>query len=254
MNAVTGQISWTPDTVGNYIQSFIIDEYKNGVQVGSMIRDMQYVVVPQGSNSSPLFMQITPYLTNPTQDYNYAYYDPEQPFSFQIQGVDPDNNNLQMQCFSELLTGANPATFTVAGAANNIIGTFNWIPSLNATKDILVVFRVRDGIFSQDFTLLLRKNPNPTNVKNASSMINNLVVYPNPAKNKLNISVDLQKDINSDISLFNSLGQNVSSIYQGKLKKGNNILTQNLDLPAGIYHMVVKDNGAVIKTVRVAVQ
>ncbi|HTM66766.1 MAG TPA: hypothetical protein VL093_10625, partial [Flavipsychrobacter sp.] len=55
INPITGEITWTPDTVGNYVQSFEVNEVKNGVPVGKIIRDMQYVIVPGNGNNSPNF-------------------------------------------------------------------------------------------------------------------------------------------------------------------------------------------------------
>jgi hypothetical protein len=257
MNAVTGQISWTPDSLGNFIQSFIIDEYRNGTHIGSMIRDMQYIVVPPSTSpggSSPMFVNVTPYQTNTALNYYYAYYDPGNLFQFQIQGMDANGTNLSMNAFSEIMHGQNPATFNVIGSGNNIIGNLSWMPPLNYKKDVIVVFRLGNGVFTQDFTLLLRKDPNPTNVQAITSGLSNLVVYPNPAKDQLHINLELQKEINSNICLYNAIGQKVATIYDGKLMKGNSSLSANLHLATGIYQLVVRDNGAIIKTVSVAIQ
>lgn len=255
MNAITGQISWTPDTVGNYIQSFIIDEYRNGVQIGSMVRDMQYVVIPQSGNSSPLFVPVTPYQTNVSQNYYYAYYTPGTQFDFQLQGVDPDNGNqLSMQAISEIMKGANPATFSVIGSGNNIIGYLKWTPSTEFSKDVIVVFRLGDGVFAQDFTLLLRKNPAATNVKTFNNPVRNFSVYPNPARQNINLNIDLQKDIYAAISVYNTLGQQVAEIYNGKLMKGSSTLTSNIHLSSGIYNIAVRENGTMIKSVKLVVE
>ena len=50
VDPVTGEVSWTPDMLGNFVASFLVDEYRNGVRIGSMRRDMQMVVVPDSNN------------------------------------------------------------------------------------------------------------------------------------------------------------------------------------------------------------
>lgn len=254
MNSVTGEINWTPDTVGNFVQSFEVKEYKNGVQVGTIIRDMQYVIVPGTGTSSPLFSNITPYNVNTSQGYNYIYYNPGQQLLFQIQGTDPNNNNLTMDAYSQAFLLPNPATFTVAGTGSLIAGNFLWTPPANYTQDMIVVFRLKNGQFTKDFTLLMRKNPNPSGVSNLTNGVQTINVFPNPAKNKINVSLQLDKAINGDVALYSSIGQKVKSIYTGKLMKGNMQLTDDLNLSAGMYFLVVKDNGNIIKTVSVAIQ
>lgn len=255
MNAVTGEINWTPDTVGNFIQSFVINEYKAGVHVGSIVRDMQYVVVPGGTNSSPFFVPVSTFNTNSSQNYNYIYYTPGQPLYFQIKGNDIDQNPLQLQAFSELLNGANhPATFNSGIVGNEVIGTFSWTPTSAFTKDILVVFRLRDGYATKDFTLVLKRSGS-LGVHNVNNNITSLKVYPNPAHNQLNIALQLEKEMaNAQIDLYNTLGQKVQNIYQGKMMKGSVSLQQNLNVASGMYFLTVKDNGAVIKTETITIQ
>lgn len=255
MNPVTGEISWTPDTVGNFIQSFIVNEYKNGVQVGSMVRDMQYVVIPGNGNSSPFFVPVTPYNTNTSQNYYYAYYTPGQLFSFQIEGTDLDQSTLQMEAYSELFQNNNPAVFNTNVIGTDIVGTLQWTPASTYNKDVTVVFRLRDGMFTQDFTLLLKKNPNPNSVTTISSNISNVTAYPNPAHHELNVLLQLDKNVdNASVTLYNPLGQKISELYNGKLMKGNITLNHPINLAPGIYYLNVRENGTTVKTINVSVQ
>jgi hypothetical protein len=253
MNPVTGEISWTPDNMGNYVQSFEVTEFKNGVAVGTIIRDMQYVIVDTNGNAAPNFMAQTPYNTNTTQNYNYLYYTPGQAVTFSIQGTDPDNNPMQMTAFSTTFMMPNPATFTSTTSGNTITGTFQWTPPANFVKDVIVVFRLGDGMFAKDFTLLLRKK-DPTGITSVPSSLKNIAAFPNPAKDKLNVSLDLEKEIDGDISLYSIMGQKMHTIYSGKLPKGTTRLSDDIKLSSGMYYLVVKDNGRTVKTVSVAIQ
>lgn len=254
MNPVTGEITWTPDTLGNYVQSFEVNEIKNQVTVGKIIRDMQYVIVPGGGNSSPFFQNVSSYNTNQAQNYYYKYYVPGQPFTFQIMGSDPEHNALQLTAFSQAFSFANPATFSTFNSGNDVVGTFQWTAPATFTKDIIVVFRLRDGMFTRDFTLLLRKG-DVTSVDNINGDVNNAVkVFPNPASNQLNISFDLDKAIDGDIALYSSIGQKVALLHQGAVAKGSSTISSSLHVAAGMYYVVVRDKGRVIKTLPVSIQ
>lgn len=254
INPITGEITWTPDTVGNYVQSFEVNEVKNGVQVGKIIRDMQYVIVPGNGNNSPNFFTVTQYNTNTTDHYNYRYYIPGHQFVFQILGTDPDNDGLQLDAFSQAFQFANPATFTTFSSGNDLIGTFTWTPPVNFTKDMIVVFRLRDGLYTKDFTLLVRKG-DATAVGNINGDVNtSITVFPNPAKDKLNITLQLDEAINGDVALYSSLGQKVKSLYSGNIKRGTTQLTEDVHIASGIYYMIVRDNGKVVKTLPVVIQ
>lgn len=255
MNPVTGQISWTPNTLGNFIQSFEVKEFRNGTQIGSIIRDMQYVVIAQ-SGTPPSFVMATPYMTNTTDDYNYVYYTPGQPLSFSIGGTDADpGTTLEMQAYGEVFElPNNPASFSVQGSGASINGNFTWTPSATFNKDEITVFRLRDGMFTKDFTVIFKKNPNPASVHTLAAGVNDISIFPNPAHNELNVHLDITREINSSICIFNVLGQQVHTMYQGKIQKGKINLKDNISLSTGVYQVVVKDNNQVLKTERLLIQ
>jgi hypothetical protein len=54
INAVTGDIVWSaPQTVGEYSLAILIKEFRNGIMIGSTVRDMQ-ILVKSGSNQAPI--------------------------------------------------------------------------------------------------------------------------------------------------------------------------------------------------------
>ncbi|HPO61755.1 MAG TPA: YCF48-related protein [Candidatus Kapabacteria bacterium] len=69
------------------------------------------------------------------------------------------------------------------------------------------------------------------NVKDCSD----LIIYPNPAKNEVNISLPENQNISS-ISICNSLGIEVKRIKQAELIRKNKISISISDLPVGLYH------------------
>jgi len=255
MNSVTGEISWTPNLLGNFDQSFIVKEYNAGVQIGTIIRDMQYVIVePDTNNNPPGFILMSAVNTNTQQNYNYLEYTPGQPLSFQIEGTDQDNGTLQMEANGEVFHLQNsPATFSTVVFGNQIIGNLSWTPPANFDRDMIVAIRLRDGYFTKDYTLMLKK-ASTTGVSTIPAALNSISVYPNPAHNELKVAMELNKDINGDISIFNTIGQKVKTMYNGKMMKGTHMVSDDISLAPGTYFVVVRDNGKAVKTVNVTVE
>ncbi|MDQ3191467.1 MAG: hypothetical protein M3Q58_07735, partial [Bacteroidota bacterium] len=52
INANTGQLNFTPTTIGNFVVAIRVDEFRNGVLIGTTMRDIQFVV-QSCSNSVP---------------------------------------------------------------------------------------------------------------------------------------------------------------------------------------------------------
>ena len=253
INPVTGEITWTPDTLGNFVQSFEVTEYKNGVPSGKIIRDMQYVIVPSNGNSSPMYQTVTPYQTNTTEHYYYYYYTPGQQMTFSIKGSDVDiNTNLTFQAFSPVFSLPNPATFITTGTGMNKTGTLTWTPPIGYSRDEICVFRIGDGQVMKDFTLLLKRKP--TSVENFENVVSGMTVFPNPVKNKIAVNIELSKDVNTTISMYSVLGQKVISIYEGKLMKGTNVLEKEFNVAGGVYYLLVRVEGAIIKTEKIVVE
>ena len=254
MNAITGEITWTPNATGNFVQSFEVKEFRNGVEIGSIIRDMQYVVIAPDTNSHPpAFVTSSPFMTNTAEKYKYIYYTPGQPVSFTIGGNDQDaGTNLQLQSFGTVYQLPVPATFTTSGSGTSISGTFQWTPPANFNQDMIVLFRLRDNIFTKDFTLLLRRNP--TAIVEMQHIVGNVNVFPNPAKDKLHIAMDLKQDVNGSVSLYSSLGQKVKTFYTGRMPKGSFRIDEDINLAPGLYFLAVTGEDKSVHTQAVVIQ
>lgn len=259
MNPVSGEITWIPNQLGNFVQSFVVDEYRNGVKIGSIVRDFQYVIVPEDTTNPnvPFFIVSNPNVQyNAAQDYSWMYYYNNDPLNFEIKGSDVDPGaSLQLNGYSEIFTlPSNPATFTTATLNSEITGTLNWTPSATYNRNVILVFRLRDGNWTRDFTLLLTRSPFPANVANTTAAVNQLTVFPNPASNMLNIAVDLNESIDGDIALYNVVGQQVANIHRGTLARGKHMMQANLNLAAGTYNMVVRNGNQIIQHTSVVVR
>jgi len=255
MNSYTGEITWTPNTLGNFVQSFIIDEYRSGTKIGSIIRDMQYVIIPDTSSDSLWCSAMTTTMHDGGENSTYIYYTPGKELTYTLRGnCLRASDLLTLNAYGGPFTMTSPATFNSVRAGTYITGTMKWTPPAGLTKDIITVFRLTGGIFSTDQTLVLRRDPHSTAVAPVQGNEHTVAVYPNPAHNTINISLSLTEGINGDISLYSVLGQKVQTIYTGSLPKGSHQLTDNITVAPGMYFIIVKDNGNIINTQHVVIQ
>ena len=247
LNSATGQINWTPNMLGNFIASFEITEYSGGVEIGKVVRDMQYVVIPDSNANGPVampeFVPVTGYginNINTSSSYNYQYYYPGSPMTFTIGAMDQNNNDvLNMTAFSSLLNNSNAAfNYTPTGSGNMVHGTFTWTPPANETIDHMVVIRANDGSFSKDFTIVLKKFVAPTAVNDIDAQQMNITVYPNPAKANSAISFKVVSEEgmnNLDLRIVDLSGKIVATQEIKSLAAGVSTIQLNSQLQAGFY-------------------
>ena len=257
MNPVTGEITWDPKMVGNFVASFAIEEYRNGVLVGAMSRDMQFVVVPDSTNAVPdvSFMQ-----SPPTNNLGYPYIKiaPGQNYQVHLLASDADVNDVvSMSSFGEpfgLTTAASTFNYSLTGSGNEIEGTFAWTPDVSQVRSnpYLVVFRISDNFFYYDETVQIEV----TNITTAFEEVDEFKVhdiYPNPANSSFTLPISLTKGKDIEVSIYNVLGVKVSS-EKLNLSAGNHILFKPFDLKNGQYFVNITDgNGLTIVTKKLLV-
>lgn len=136
----TGELTWNvPYTLGIYNVAILVREYREGRLIGTLIRDMQIIVV-DNFNNPPVISE-----ANDTCIVAGA------PLQLWVTGTDPD--------FGQVLTLTanggpffvpNPATFTTNPSAGTTTGFFDWQTGCNHIRPgtYSVVFKVAD-----DFTL-----------------------------------------------------------------------------------------------------
>lgn len=118
MDSFTGDLIWqNPVLQGEYNVAFIVEEWRNGVQMGYVTRDMQ-IQIDACSNEPPIIQSIddTCVLAGDTLE-------------FDITAVDPDNDKVKLSGRgSPLLQEQNPATLTPNPAYGNgsVTAHFSW--------------------------------------------------------------------------------------------------------------------------------
>jgi len=85
INAVTGDLVWdSPEQPGEYNIAILIEEWRHGMKIGSVLRDMQIIVVAC-NNSPPIFEPIPDTCVEAGKNLR-----------FQVKVYDPDSNNITL--------------------------------------------------------------------------------------------------------------------------------------------------------------
>lgn len=138
LNSVNGDIIMNP-TVNNEIgvTAIIVREYRNGVLIGSVIRDMQFLTRICNPNFLPTSTGI-----NGSNVFNVTVC-PGTNINFTVNSADPNATDTVVMNWNSSIPGA---TFNTVGAVLPV-GTFNWTPTLADARDQPYTFivTVRDN-------------------------------------------------------------------------------------------------------------
>lgn len=89
--------------------------------------------------------------------------------------------------------------------------------------------------------------------ENTTNAINNVSLYPNPARNVATINFNLAKETFVNANVYDMTGKTVATLYNGQMNSGANTFTVNVsELPAGIYFTTISSNEG-SKTVKLVV-
>ncbi len=134
INALTGQIVFTPSSSQNAVITVKVDEYRNGVLIGSTMRDMQFVIIPCGNNLP------TATGVNGTLNYTTTFCS-GQNNCFTISTNDANASQILTLNWNNAIAGA---TFTTSGSPRPT-GTFCWTPGPQHVGDHNFLVTVQDN-------------------------------------------------------------------------------------------------------------
>jgi gliding motility-associated-like protein len=142
MNPLTGDLIWdAPVTKGYYNVAFIVEEWRDGVLIGEIVRDMQ-IIVEDARNDRPLIAPLPDICVEAGTFINQ-----------QIKATDKNGDRLTLTTsggvYVNTLVLPEIAKFTVAqqGAAGSVTGQFTWQTSCNHIRlePYDVLFKVEDA-------------------------------------------------------------------------------------------------------------
>ncbi len=141
VNGITGDLIWeSPIAIGEYNVSIRVDEYRYGVKIGSILRDMQITVTACSNNP--------PTIVGPTDTCIVV----GDTLNLPLNATDPDGNAVNFTATGgPLFSSSNPASFSTTALSSNVNGTFTWVPGC---------LNVRQSNYILSFKALDDGNPN----------------------------------------------------------------------------------------------
>lgn len=257
LNNITGEISWTPDSVGNYVASFVVDEYRGGSKIGSIRRDMQFIVsgIPNGS---PLLVGLNGYTLDAYGNISVDVYE-NQAVNIVVTASDNEEDPLLLSCNGETFYLAqNKSTFTAQTQPNaSQTGTFTWtpLPQHIRTRPYIIAFRVADLnaniSYAIDYTILLNAKSGQGIAENQIAELGN--PYPMPAQDRVWVPYTLTQAADANLTITDLAGRTVATHRLGVQAAGQYLNSIPVgDLAAGQYMMSIRANGTV-RTVPVSI-
>ncbi|MCB9197326.1 MAG: gliding motility-associated C-terminal domain-containing protein [Flavobacteriales bacterium] len=152
----TGQMSFTPNQIQQGVITILVQEYDNGMLVGTTMRDIQVVVI-NCSNTPPTGSGVN----GSTTSYNYDICSGSS-FCFDINTTDADANATSMTWNNGIPGG----TFTTSGSPF-VTGTFCWTPTANDVGTHYFTVTVQDnacpipGLNTYIFEINVNPSPDP---------------------------------------------------------------------------------------------
>lgn len=111
----TGTITWAnPQRNGEYNIAFIVEEWRNGIRIGTVMRDMQ-ILVDDCANLPPDIVDIPDTCVEAGSN-----------LSFDILATDPEGSNLTIEGFGLPFQAENPAVISQTGQLPPVEAEFNW--------------------------------------------------------------------------------------------------------------------------------
>lgn len=158
-NALTGQLSFTPTMLGNPTLTVRVKEYRNGVQIGSIIRDVQVQIL----NCSSTIPSVT---ADPNSIVNGSYVNGQirgcvrQPLSFCFDLKSADTAAILMGDDNHLFSFPSATITYTNQKTDSVRGCFSWTPSVADTGLKTLIVTSKDStcrppgiLLYQSFTL-----------------------------------------------------------------------------------------------------
>lgn len=159
INAATGQMSFTPNTTQIGVITILVREWRNGVQIGTIMRDMQYIVLncantPPGLSTDSASLSGVQYVNGQVQGCA------NEPLSFCYDITSSTANAILVASDNHALIAPGSNVVYTGQGTNAVKGCFSWTPALADTGLNVLAITVKDStclppgiIFQQTFTI-----------------------------------------------------------------------------------------------------
>jgi len=159
-NQGNGQMNFTPNGIQTCVVAVRVDQYRNGVLIGSSMRDIQFTII-NCTNSAPA----PPQIQNPTggiisnsTTVTVCY---NSQITYTLNFSDPNPQDV-LSLLTDVATAIPGASLTTSGT-NPMTATFSWVPTFN-------------DVGTHSFTVTVRDNGCPINSVQTYTI--NVIVQP----------------------------------------------------------------------------
>ncbi len=245
LNAITGEITWLPDMMGNFVSSFLVEEYRGGVKIGEIRRDMQILVINDTTNQQRAKLTTTGWPTNSAGNFNFTL-PASSSFNLTVVAMDANNDALTLSANgAPFAFTTNPAYFSTASGIGIASCDISWTPTVDQIKNAAytIAFRISEkhGVhtYVSDKSIQFSVT-NPLNVSSLSNSFKSGTIFPNPANSSFYVPFNLEKSGNVKVEVMNAQGQLVKVLSEKVMKEGQNIvLVTDSNLSKGIYSISI---------------
>lgn len=238
MDPITGEITFLPNLLGNFQVSVRVKEYRNGVQIGEITRDMQLIVV-QSLNVPPVLM-----ITSNSAPFNGKAYTiaPGASFSMNVSVFDQDNQGVTLVGRGEPFgLPFNPATLNVVNGLGSATATVAWTPDASQARPAPYVLGLRisenfgNMVFQSDVSVSLKVGIGVTGI-NENNNDAQLTLSPNPTSDQFNIQFVTKSTNDVAVEVLTVDGKNAAKFVNTQVATGLNVIqVNNLHLAKGVY-------------------
>jgi len=182
LDPLTGEITFIPSVIGNFQISVMAIEWRNGVQIGYIRRDMQLIVVP--SPNTPVNVTSSTQVLRTQADPSITL-QPGDHLVFTMESVDYDAQPLQITACGSAFMAQTPALLTYNPAftidTTSVGGPFTWTSTMVEwtptqaevrTNPYFVILRISEWYgpvrFSQDLTVKIQVTNSTTGLDELS--------------------------------------------------------------------------------------
>lgn len=253
IDSLNGEVHWIPSTTGAYAYTVKVDEWRNGTNISSSLREaIIYACNGCKTTMSNDFMFQTDGWPNNGQHVLLNTY-ANTPYSITFSGTTSaiNPNALVMKMPSQPNMHQNKPVFTSVQTGQTVNGTFTWTPqTAQVSNDPYLGVLVGQEINAtnqrrqKEKTIYIKVNPGQANGLNNVNQPA-IQVYPNPAQNTLRIDFNENKPMNKHIQVLSMDGRVLFEHHPGTAQ--GTILVNVQTWPNGIY--VLKSNFKEAQTV-----
>ena len=258
MDPITGEITFLPNMLGNFQVSVRVKEYRNGVQIGEITRDMQLIVV-QSLNTPAVLM-----ISSNSAPFNGKSYTiaPNASFSMNVSIFDlQDNQGLILTGNGEAFgLTSNPAMLSVVNGMGSATATVSWTPNSTQARTAPYVIGLRvseiygNMIFQSDVSVSLKVGVGVTGI-NENTNDAQLSLSPNPAADQFNIQFVSKSNSDVAIDVLTVDGKSAAQFVNTEIATGLNLIqVNNLHLAKGIYIVRLNQDGKSLGMQRLVIQ